>query len=49
MILFYAKESTFIDDATSSLDDGFLLEREDDISGFLVLEIDRDKKMKLLP
>ena len=41
--IFYAKDSNLIDDAISSLKDEFLLEREEDMVGFLGLHILHDK------
>ena len=42
--IFYAKDSTCIDKIIDSLKDGFLLEKEDDMAGFLGLSILRDEK-----
>ena len=40
--IFYAKEHNSIDTIISSLKDKFLLEREEDMAGFLGLKITRD-------
>ena len=40
--IFYSKENAAIDKVIDSLKDECLLEREDDIAGFLGLKIDQD-------
>ena len=41
--IFYSKENKITDNVITSLKDEFLLEREEDVAGFLGLQIDRDK------
>ena len=41
--IFFSKENAAIEKVIDSLKDEFLLEREDDIAGFLGLKIDRNK------
>ena len=46
--IFFAKDKKMIDEVIDSLNDSFLIEREENVAGFLGLSIERDRKGETL-